>query len=145
MFGLNQLYVYLLAALLGFGAGWQIQSWRIDAKELGYAEQELSDERSAAAAALRRADNVIAAQNEAAVRLYGLRAAAVATRGELDRLRTQSAETLRAAGASLDACIIGATAFSQLLSVCGEDFARLAATADRHVSDIKTITQAWPK
>lgn len=134
-----------LSAVMAFGSAWQIQNWRFDAKEKQRVEQQLTDQRTSAATAIRRVDAVSQAQSTAAVRLGVLRRSAGAARNELDGLRTSSAEALRVAGASLDACTATAATLGRLLNQCGAEYQDLGAVADRHVSDIKTLTEAWPK
>lgn len=140
-----QLVIAAVVAAVGFGSAWQIQNWRCGAKEKDRVAQQLTDQRLSAATAIRRVDTVSQAQSDAATRLDSLRRSAGAARNELDRLRTSSAEALRVAGTSLDACVDRATTYDRLLNQCGAEYQALGERADRHTSDIKTLIQAWPK
>lgn len=142
-----QEYLLIAAAAAAIGAGgmYRIEEWRIDAKELEHAEQKLADERSSAAATLRRIEAVSAAQSDAATRLVQLRTDAANSLTELDGLRTQSAYALRSASTNLDTCNKSATTCNQLFIDSAGKYQSLAEVCDRHVSDIKTLTQAWPK
>lgn len=140
-----ELIAALIIALVGFGGGWQIQSWRYDAKEKARVEQILADQRLSAARDLRRSDTVITAQNESVARLAVLRNDAAGSRAALISLSVATETAVRAATASHDACTSRAATFSQLLNQCGAAYQELGERADRHTSDIKTLIQAWPK
>jgi threonine dehydrogenase-like Zn-dependent dehydrogenase len=134
------------ASLLGgFGSAWKIQSWRYGAKENARAQQQLADERLAAKTAVRRIDNVIEAQSASVVRERDLRAAAAGSRSALVGLHDAAASALRAASASQSACTNRAAAISVVLDQCGAAYQELGAIADRHASDVKTLTDAWPR
>ena len=62
------LIIAAVIAAMGFGAAWQIQSWRYTSKEADREQQQLEQVQQSAAASIRRADNVIAAQNAANAR-----------------------------------------------------------------------------
>lgn len=85
------------------------------------------------------------AQNEASIRESTLRGLAVAARSESAGLLDDLA-TLRKnlANATRDAAVERATALSTVLGQCDERYTTLAGTCDRHVSDIKTLMDAWP-
>jgi hypothetical protein len=140
-----QLTLALLIALAGFGSAWQIQSWRYGAKEHARDQQTLVDQRTAAASAIRRTDNVIDAQNKAAARLVVLRVDADRARAALVSLSDATASALRGAATSHDACIERATATSELLNSCGAAYQDLGERADRHASDVRTLMEAWPR
>ena len=140
-----QLIIALVIALGSFGSAWQIQSWRADAKEKARVEQILADQRLAAATAIRRADNVIAAQNQAETRAVVLRVAAAGARDELDRLRESTADAVRAASASQAACLERAATLGELLGTVASAGGKLAEKADRHANDVEKLMAAWPK
>ena len=129
----------------GFGAAWKIQSGIAAEKEAENVKQTLRSTQDAAKTAIRRADNVIQAQSAAALRERVLRADAAGSRSALDGLRDAAAEALRTASASTDACIATATTASELLIAVSNERRELAEKADRHVSDIKMMQEAWPK
>ncbi len=88
------------------------------------------------------------AQNEAKKRETILRADVQSARNALDGLR-HAAELSRAAylltGAAPNAGADTADAALDLLVRCSERYTDLAAKADAHASDIKALTDAWPK
>ena len=135
----------LIAASLAATGAWKVQDWRYNAKEKERAEQQLENERMAARATLRNAENVINAQNDAEVRAAGLRRDAAGAHAALIGLSNATDTALRDASASHDACTVRAAAFSQLLNQCGAAYQELWAVADRHASDVQTIMAAWPK
>lgn len=139
----------LISAVLSAGSAWQIQSWRFDAKEKHRVEQEsaqaLAAQRELRLLEARRTAAVVAAQNAAAGRLSGLRRDADGARIALVSLSDAAAQALREARASHDACLVRADALGDVLAQCGVRHQALAETCDRHVSDIKTLIDAWPK
>ena len=140
-----QLIIAAVIAASSFLGGWAIQSWRYGAKETARAQQILVDQRLAAATAIRRQDNVIQAQSNAANRAVDLRRAADGSRAALVGLSLAADSALRAASASHNACLDRATAIRVVLDQCGAAYQDLGAVADRHASDVKTLTEAWPK
>lgn len=140
-----QLIIAAVIAASSFAGGWTIQSWRYGAKEKARVEQILVDQRLAAATAIRRADNVIQAQSAAANRAADLRRAADGSRAALVSLSHAADSALRAASASHNACLERATAIRVVLDQCGAAYQDLGTVADRHASDVKTLTDAWPK
>lgn len=140
-----QLIAALLIAAGGFGSAWQIQSWRYDAKEKARVEQILVDQRLSAAVSIRRADNVIAAQNAAAGREVALRRDADGARTALVGLYAATDAALRNAATSQAACLDAAAALNDVLKQSTERYRSLGETCDRHVNDLKTLTSAWPK
>jgi hypothetical protein len=135
----------LLGLALGFAGAWQVQNWRYAAQEKQRAELQVAMERESRTLDRKRSENVIEAQNAARLRDVALRRSADLARSELDGLRTQSADALRAASASHDACLDRARAFDAVLGNCAATYQELGATADRLVSDRKTLIDAWPK
>lgn len=140
-----QLIIAAVIAACGFLGGWTLQSWRYGAKETARAEQILADQRLAAATSIRRADNVIAAQSAAAGREAGLRRDADNARSALGGLHDAAAASMREASASINACLERANAIRVVLDQCGAAYQDLGAVADRHASDVKTLTDAWPQ
>lgn len=91
---------------------------------------------------------VLDAQNDAKKREIALRADVQSARAALDGLR-HAADLSRAAyrltGAAPNAGADAADAAINLLVICSERYTDLAAVADAHASDVKTLTDAWPK
>lgn len=135
----------VLAAALSFGAAWQIQNWRMDANEKHRVEEQLADERELASMERKRINNVLDAQNNARLRERGLRADAGAARATVDGLRSAAERTVQAARSSLDACTERAAALGELLASVADAGADLAEKAGRHVNDIQTLTEAYPR
>ena len=140
-----QIIIAAVIAATGFGAGWQIQSWRFDAKEKAHAGQKLAQIHHNAAASIRRADNVILAQNQAAHRTGRLLRDLGSSRTELDRLRAQLILTMPRAETSTGSCVERVDPARELLAACAAELQDLAGKADRHASDVKTLTDGWPK
>jgi NAD-dependent DNA ligase len=129
----------------GFGTAWKIQAGNINAKEAAHAKQELANVQQSAAADIRRLDNAITAQNRATARAVALRRDADLARTELGRLRLAVASAVQTASTSPATCPERAAALGDVLTELGRAGAELAEKADRHASDVKTLTEAWPK
>lgn len=135
----------LLSAAVAFGTAWQIQDWRADAHEKDRIKQQADDEREAGARERGRIANVVDAQNAARAREVRLRADADGARTAVVGLRASTDAALAAAGASHEACLVSAAATGELFNASAEKYRALAEVADRHVSDLQTLTDAWPK
>jgi len=139
-----------------FGAGWSVNGWRIHSQNQAQELQRRTDaaqaERENRRTETLRNTNVIEAQNAQAKRTQTLALAAAAARTESDGLRSDIA----AARAELpsrapDACPDYRAAANELLGTVEAGAARLsqrgadiAAKADGHASDAKTLTDSWP-
>lgn len=122
--------------------------------ETAQARQEASNLRATisennAATARREADlqaNVVRAQNESKKRETELRVAVDLARAESGRLRNATASLRdQLSRLSSDAVIDRATAIGAVLSQSAERYQLLAASCDRHVSDLRLMIDAWPK
>lgn len=140
-----QLIIAAIIAALGFGSAWQIQSWRFDAREKDRAEQILVNQRAAAASDIRRLDNIIGAQNRATARMAVLRRDADGSRSALIGLSNAADSALRSAQDSHAACTERAITLAYLLRASAAEYRALGEIADRHASDVKTLTEAWPR
>ena len=118
------------------------------------AKEEVSQLKQAIADANLKAANesdnlkakVIEAQNESNKREIELRANADSARSESDGLRNDLAAIRgKLATASRDAAVERATTIAVILQQCSERYEGLAEKADRHVNDIRTLIDAWPK
>lgn len=132
--------------LTGFGAAWKIQNGNIARLEKAHVEQELADERQAAAdrSELQR----IAAQavRNGVEREVALRTSAAGASRALVGLSGAVDTTLRDAATSLGACTDRATALGGLLVDSERDYIETAAKAGRHASDVKTCHDTiWPR
>ena len=135
----------LIAATVAATGAWKVQDWRYGAKEAEHAEQQLENERLAAKGAIRRQDAVIAAQSAAAVRERNLRNDAAGARSAAISLHDAAAAAMRDASVSHAACTERASALRDVLQASAERYRDLGETCDRHVSDIKTLIESWPK
>ena len=135
---------FAAAAIAATGA-WKVQDWRYEAKENERAKQELAQIQHSAAASIRRADNVILAQNAARSRMVRLRRDLDGALSGLDRLRLALARTVPRASATGDACAVPADPARELLATCATELVEMGGVADRHASDAQTLIEAWPK
>lgn len=134
-----------VAAAAGFALAWRLQSATILEMESNAKDTRIAAQLVARKAIERATSAVITAQNNAADRMVVLRRDADAARTGIDGLRAQSAASLRAAAASLDACVIDATAKTELLDNCAGRLVNVSTAADGHASDTKTLIDAWPR
>jgi len=140
----------ILAAALAGWAGWSVQGWRlgeqIEAIKSQQAEAVATATREARAQESARFTNVQEAQHAATKRAQTARLDADRARTELDRLRDQLATTRGGVpGESAASCTQRADTGADLLGQCAAAYLDLAAIADRHASDARTLIEAWPK
>ena len=148
------IYTHLAAAIvagaLSAWAGWSVQGWRmgeqIAALKTAQAEAVNTATREARAQESKRFQGVQDAQAAAQTRAVAARRDADAARSELDRLRgTLSIARGGVPGESAAACAQRADAAGDVLGQCAAAYSDLAAIADRHASDARTLIEAWPK
>ena len=140
----------ILAALIAFGGGWKVNGWRLGEQinEMKSAQQQAVADatREARAQESARFKGVQDAQAAAQTRAQVARRDADRARSELDRMRdTLSATRGGVPGESTAACTQRADAAADVLAQCGAAYQDLAAIADRHASDARTLIEAWPK
>ena len=134
-----------LAGAIGFGSAWKIQDWRnLDAENERLAQAQ-SQERELHATEQKRLNQVLESQNRATQRESKLRSDAATAESATDELRAQSASALFEARTSHDACIVRTIAYDNVLNQCSKAYQQLGSIADRHASDLQTLTDAWPK
>lgn len=140
-------YVYtaVISAALAATGAWQVQNWRADAHEKDRLAAQAMDQRSAYVLEQKRSASVIVAQNNGRAREARLRSDAADLRGTVDGLQRDTAAAVQASRASLDACAIAAAAIGELYVASETANRDLTEKADRHVSDIQTLMDAWPK
>lgn len=86
------------------------------------------------------------AQYDAAQREAALRAAADAATDAAGSLRHELTTIRgRLSEATAEACRATAGAALELLGTCADEYRSVAAAADGHASDAKTLSDAWPK
>ena len=140
----------IIAASLAGWAGWSVQGWRlgeqIAALKTAQAEAVNTATREARAQESKRYQGVQDAQAAAQTRAVAARRDADAARTELDRLRNSVAAARGGVpGESAAACAQRADAGGELLAQCAAAYSDLAAVADRHANDARTLIEAWPK
>ena len=138
----------MAAAISGaaaFGLAWQLQAGNISEIQLEHAHERISQQRLARQAIERTTSAVIQAQNDAQARAVVLRRDADAARSAASGLRDEIEVASRAAATSIDACTVTATTYGRLLIASVEEYRGLAAVCSRHVSDIRTLVDAWPR
>jgi hypothetical protein len=139
------IFLSLASAAAGFFLAWQLQAHDITKLKLEHTNERISIQRAARATIERTSNAVIQAQNNAATRAVVLRRDADAARAAADSLRDDIDVASRAAATSLDACTVTATTYGRLLIASTEEYRKLAADCSVHVSDIRTLVEAWPK
>lgn len=144
-----QLIVALIIVAVSAGTTWRIQSWYYNAKEADRDRQNyeinLESERLARRAESGNATRTITALNAANARAAARSRDADSSRAALNSVSYAAGEALRTAQRSHDACLATAAATSELLVAVSTERRELAEKADGHVSDIKTLTDSWPK
>jgi hypothetical protein len=134
-----------LALLLAFGTGWSVQGWHRDSLEKDRVETQAETDRLAHLSNIKRIDAVVVAQNRAAGRAISNRRDADAALSELGRVQAQSAAAVAAARVSHEACIDRTIALDDVFQSCASRYTALGETSDRHVNDLQTLIEAWPK
>ena len=150
---LLRLIPFAVSALAGFAIAWGLQGLRVTGAEQEFVHykqeqrqvyQDAVDAAKDKTAALET--KVKEAENAATERAKENKILADAVNRTSASLRDATATTRRGLPSiSGDACIKTADAGLALLDKCQAEYGRLAALADGHVSDIKTLTEAWPK
>ena len=140
----------ILAAVVAFAGGWKVQGWRLGEQiaQIKAAQLEAVNTaaREARAQESKRFQGVQDAQAAAQTRAQAARRDADAARSELDRLRNDIAATRGGVpGESTAACAQRADAAADVLGQCAAAYSDLAAVADRHASDARTLIESWPK
>ena len=140
----------ILAAVVAFAGGWKVQGWRLGEQiaQIKAAQLEAVNTaaREARAQESKRFQGVQDAQAAAQTRAVAARRDADAARTELDRLRNSVAAARGGVpGESAAACAQRADAAGDVLGQCAAAYLDLAAIADRHASDARTLIEAWPK
>jgi hypothetical protein len=138
----------LLLAL--FAGGWHFGAGGVQAKwDKAIATQAAADadaNRENRVIESRRQSNIIEAQNAATTRNKNLQVAAASAGAVAVSLRDEIATLRRSLpGLADDAVRQRADAVAAVLADCTDSYAGMAAAADRHASDVKTLMEAWPK
>ena len=142
---MNLSIVFIFSAALSFGAGWQVQNWRFGAKEKEHETQRISELEQQRLADTVQLAKLGAVQKAAETRALALRRAADNARAESIGLRDAIATLSRQPVTEATASNQRAFAIGELLAECGDKYQALGAVADRHASDVKTLSEAWPQ
>jgi gamma-glutamyltranspeptidase len=135
----------IISASVGAVGAWKVQQWRMDSDEKDRLSLQIVEERELRARESRRSQHVIDAQNMARAREAKLRADADDLRIATGGLLSASEAAAARAQASHAACLNTTSTFRRVFDQCSTNYGDLAATADRHVSDIQTLIDAYPK
>lgn len=134
----------LIAALFASVGTWQIQNWRYGSLEKERVEQTLADTRTDAASNIRKADNIIVAQNKAVARTIAAQRDADSARAERDRLRDATDQFVQGASGDLKTCSERITTLGDVFDQCGIALEEIARKADAHAIDAQKLSDAWP-
>jgi len=136
-------------AAASFGGAWSIQEWRYGAKEADRDRQNyetvLESQRLAFRAQTAMDKRFIDAQNAATLRNRVLRDDVDRLRISISGLSHDSAEALRRADTTHNACRDVANTQNDILNQCVGKYRAVAEDADRAISDRQTLIDAWPK
>ena len=139
-----------VSAALAAAGTWIFEGARHRA-ELGEIRLEQATAELRAQATARAAEQSITrkyqeALNAAQNRQISLRADADSARAESDRLREQAASAARRIANAPPAAVAEyASAATEILDQCQRSYQGLAAAADGHASDVRTLIDAWPR
>lgn len=136
----------IVGALVAATGAWQVQNWRhsnIVAQIERKHTNELRDSLAKAQANFQRVNDASA---DAEKRAQVARRDAANARSELERLRyTLTPISVPAPADSCRPCVDRANSLAELFGQCAVALEELAGKADRHINDIQTLKQAWPK
>ena len=141
---IQTVYVKGLVVLAAFVAGAVVNGWRYDVKianiEKAYQLEVEQSERKTR----QIADQYMEALNNARTRENEIRLAADGARSELDRLRVTIKKRSSAVAASPASAVDYSIASADVFGECAAELTALAGKADGHVTDLKTMIEAWP-
>ena len=143
------LIVSLTAALIAGVSGWVANGWRLNAQ----IDRMVAEHEAASAAANKAALERYAALeqqkqealNEANRIAQRNAVAAASARADADRLRNQIASADRVSTATVASLRNYTITLQTVFGECVAEVERLAATADGHALDSRTLNGAWPR
>ena len=145
---IQTVYVKGLVVLAAFVAGAVVNGWRVEShyqSQISAIEAERQAERNEAERKTRLiSDQYTEALNNARARENEIRLAADGARSELDRLRITIKKRSAAVAASPASAVDYSIASADVFGECAAELAALAGKADGHVSDLRTMIEAWP-
>ena len=137
--------VFALGLVVGLTTGWGVQTSRIDALKSQHAATLAQSKAAAAQTENYLLKAVQDAQTQAVFRAKVVRRDARASADALERLRDELGRVRAAAiAATPPACPQPRPALGELLAECAAELRDVAEKADRHVSDVRTLVDAWP-
>ena len=148
-----QLVLIAAGIAVGFGAAWNLQGIRLDSLEVEFAKYRLDMERQASEARQaafkqqaawfqEKEDALNAARLRENILRRDVATAQSAARGLRDDL---TALRERVSADTVEACRRYVGTLSDVLSECSDKYSEVAGVADQCVSDVQTLTEAWPK
>jgi hypothetical protein len=135
----------IASATAGFALAWNLQAHQLTKLTLEHANERIAIARANRATIERTSNAVIQAQNAAAGRVAVLKRDADTVRAAAGGLRDDLDATRRAAATTIDACNRHSATVSELLVEAVGVGRELAQACDGHASDVRTLTEAWPK
>ena len=145
---IQTVYVKGLVVLAAFVAGAVVNGWRVEShyqSQISAIEAERQAERNEAERKTRLiSDQYTEALNNARTRENEIRLAADGARSELDRLRITIKKRSAAVKASPASAVDYSIASADVFGECAAELTALAGKADGHVSDLRTMIEAWP-
>jgi len=145
---IQTVYVKGLVVLAAFVAGAVVNGWRVEShyqSQISAIEAERQAERNEAERKTRLiTDQYTEALNNARTRENEIRLAADGARSELDRLRITIKKRSAAVTASPASAVDYSIASADVFGECAAELTALAGKADGHVTDLRTMIEAWP-
>ena len=148
-----QLAAFVGAVAIGFGLAWNLQGVRLDALEIEFGQYRNEVEQNAIAAKRAAMDKeqfwrqevenarINAQSRESRLKrdVANAQSAVVGLRNDIGTLRARLATSTEAS------CLATADSLGVLLGQCAENYRAMAEVADRHASDVQTLSEAWPR
>ena len=147
------IYTHVAAFLAGLAVAaastWHVQAWRYDAQIAGIKTAHAQAATLASEEAARNFRAITTqyegALNDARKREADLRRNVAAARTESDGLRDAIyAFRAKLPNASAATVAVAADTAAELLGACAAEYQDVAAAADRHAADARTLVEAWP-
>lgn len=148
--GVVQACIALAVAALVFGAGWSVNGYRLG-EQIAELKREqaqaitkgVKDALETTTALQAKKDRALAAAN---VRGHALSAAVDNAAAESNRLRDELSRADARIAQAADAAVRDyAVAANAVFADCSRQYQNMAAKADGHASDVRTLIEAWPE
>ena len=147
------IYTHVAAFLAGLAvaavSAWHVQAWRYDAQIAGIKTAHAQAATLASEEAARNFRTITTqyegALNDARKRESDLRRNVAAARTESDGLRDAIyAFRAKLPNATATTVAVAADTAAELLGACAAEYQDVAAAADGHAADARTLIEAWP-